>query len=164
MTAALDRRAFMGYFSTIGLSGTLLPGVLWAQAQQQQAARITKEMIAQAEKMAGLEFSEAERDEMVRGLDQNLTSWEQLRSVPISNAVSPALLFDPIPAGATFPTARLRMRVSSPRSVARPANLEEVAFWPVRDLAELVRLKKVSSVELTEMYLARLKKHGPTLQ
>src|SRR5580765_6049669 len=70
---ALDRRAFVGYFSSIGLSGTLLPGVLWAQVAQQQAPKVvTKEMIAQAEKVAGLEFSDAEREEMVRGLDQNL--------------------------------------------------------------------------------------------
>ena len=97
MTSSLDRRAFVGYFSTVGLSGTLLPGVLWAQARQQQAARVTKDMIAQAEKVAGLEFTDAEREEMVRGLDQNLNAWEQLRATAISNAVVPALLFDPVP-------------------------------------------------------------------
>jgi hypothetical protein len=32
--AAMDRREFMGYFSSIGLSGTALPLVLWEQAQQ----------------------------------------------------------------------------------------------------------------------------------
>ncbi|MBI4499710.1 MAG: hypothetical protein HY700_00980, partial [Gemmatimonadetes bacterium] len=50
----LDRRAFVGYFSSLGLSGTLFPGVLWGQAQQ--PPRVTKEMIAQAEKVAGLQF------------------------------------------------------------------------------------------------------------
>src|SRR6185436_19306537 len=106
-------------FSTIGLSGTLLPGVLWAQAAQQQAPRITKEMIAQSEKMAGLEFTDAQRDEMVRGLDQNLTSWEQLHATPLTNAVAPALLFDPVPPGVTLPTERKRMRLSDARRVTR---------------------------------------------
>src|SRR5690606_10229087 len=32
--STLDRRAFLAYFSSVGLGGTLLPGVLWAQAQQ----------------------------------------------------------------------------------------------------------------------------------
>ena len=42
-----DRRAFMAYFASIGLGSTLLPGVLWAQANQaQQGTPITKEMVA----------------------------------------------------------------------------------------------------------------------
>ena len=45
----------------------------------------------------------------------------------------------------------------------RPANLEDVAFWPVRHLAELVRTKQVTSLELTEMYLARLHRYNPLL-
>ncbi|MBI4503003.1 MAG: amidase, partial [Gemmatimonadetes bacterium] len=117
-----------------------------------------------AEKVAGLQFSDAEREEMVRGLDQNLASWEQLRTVEINNAVSPALRFDPVLPGVQLPTERKKMRLSNPPKVQRPANLEELAFWPVRHLAELVRSRKVSAVELTEMYLARLTKHGPSLQ
>src|SRR5678815_2171788 len=136
MNVELKRRAFLGYFSTIGLSGTLFPGVLWSKVAQQQAPRVTREMIAQAEKVAGLEFSDAERDEMIRGLDQNLTSWAQLRAIPVPNAVSPALLFDPVPVGVKPATVRKPMRMSLPRKLERPVNLEEIAFWPVRDLAE----------------------------
>ena len=40
-----DRRAFMGYFSSIGLGATLLPGVLWAQAQEAGAQQVTAEML-----------------------------------------------------------------------------------------------------------------------
>ena len=36
------------------------------------------------------------------------------------------------------------------------ANLEDAAFWPVRQLAELLRTKQVTSMELTNMYLTRL--------
>ena len=162
MTASLDRRNFLGYFSSIGLSGTLLPGVLWAQAQQ--APKVTKEMVAEAEKIAGLEFTDAQREEIVKGLDTNLANLEQLRATPLPNSVSPALLFDPVPAGVQLPTQRRPMRLSVAPKVTRPANLDDVAFWSVRQLGELVRTKQVSSVELTEMYLARLRKHGPTLQ
>ena len=35
--SSYDRRAFMAYFTSIGLGSTLLPGVLWAQANQQVA-------------------------------------------------------------------------------------------------------------------------------
>ncbi len=47
--------------------------------------------------------------------------------------------------------------------VKRPANLEDVAFWPVRHLAELIRTRQVSSVELTRMYLTRLHRYNATL-
>src|SRR4051812_17156883 len=63
-----DRRAFMAYFGALGLSSTLLPGVLWAQANQQQGTPITKEMIAAAEQIAGLEFTDDERTAIANGL------------------------------------------------------------------------------------------------
>lgn len=160
--ARLDRRSFVSFFSAAGLSTTLLPGVLWAQAQEQGV--VTTAMIAQAEKIAGLEFTEEEREEMVRGLDQNARAWEQLREVEIPNSVHPALLFDPVPPGLTLPTERREARLGPAPRVERPANLEDVAFRSVRDLAELVRTRQVSSVELTEMYLDRLERHGPTLE
>ncbi len=31
---AVDRRGFMAYMSALGLGGTLLPGLLWAQLQE----------------------------------------------------------------------------------------------------------------------------------
>src|SRR5437899_12418521 len=58
------------------------------------------------------------------------------------------------------------MPLSRAPSVAAelPKNLEDLAFASVRELAELVRSKKVSSIGLTEMYLQRLKKYDPTLK
>jgi Asp-tRNA(Asn)/Glu-tRNA(Gln) amidotransferase A subunit family amidase len=49
-------------------------------------------------------------------------------------------------------------------SIERPADLEDLAFAPVTKLASLVRARKVTSTELTQMYLARLKKYGPRLE
>jgi Asp-tRNA(Asn)/Glu-tRNA(Gln) amidotransferase A subunit family amidase len=47
---------------------------------------------------------------------------------------------------------------------ARGADVEELAFLPVTELSELVRRKRVTSLELTQMYLARLKKYDPVLK
>ncbi len=160
---AIDRRNFVAYFTSIGLGGTLLPGVLWAQQQQQQGP-VDRAMIAQAEQVAGLEFTDEERDEMARGLNQNLGAWEELRQVALDNAVVPAVQFDPVLPGVTFPTERRAPRWSAPGAVRRPASLEDVAFWSVGRLAELVRTRQVTSVELTTMYLDRLRRHGPRLE
>jgi len=58
------------------------------------------------------------------------------------------------------------MRMSKAPNVAAsaPKNVEDLAFASVRELAELVRTRKVSSVALTEMYLGRLKKYDVTLK
>jgi Asp-tRNA(Asn)/Glu-tRNA(Gln) amidotransferase A subunit family amidase len=47
--------------------------------------------------------------------------------------------------------------------VKRPANLEDVAFWPVTHLAQLIKSKQVTSTELTRMYLDRLHRLNPKL-
>jgi hypothetical protein len=47
--------------------------------------------------------------------------------------------------------------------VTRPANLEDVAFWPVTRLAQLLKTRQVSAVELTRMYLDRLRRYDGLL-
>jgi Asp-tRNA(Asn)/Glu-tRNA(Gln) amidotransferase A subunit family amidase len=163
MSTELDRRAFVAYFSSVGLGSTLLPGVLWGQTQQ-EPGRVTKEMIADAEKIAGLTFTEAQRDRLVNGVNSLSNRIDALRKVELPNSVPPALRFDPVLPGMTIPTTRKPMRRSKAAPVRRPANLEDVAFWPVTDLSELIRTRQVKPSELTEMYIARLHRHGPTLE
>ncbi|HSM59284.1 MAG TPA: amidase [Longimicrobiales bacterium] len=159
---ALDRRGFMAWASGAGLAGTLLPGVLWAKLQE--AGVVTRELLADAEKVAGLEFTDDEREMMLRGLDGNLRAYAALREVDIPNGVAPAEVFDPMLPGWSLPTDARPFRMTRESGVERPTTLEEVAFWPVTRLSELVRTRQVSSVELTEMYLGRLRRHGSTLE
>ena len=61
-------------------------------------------------------------------------------------------------------TAREAARYSkAPATAAAPANLEDLAFLSVMELGALVRSKRISSVALTGMYLARLKRYDPLL-
>ena len=48
-------------------------------------------------------------------------------------------------------------------AVAKPGQGRRPRLPPAHQLAELVRTKKVSSIELTKLYLARLKKYDPAL-
>ena len=99
-----DRRAFLAYFSSLGLGGTLLPGVLWARIQQPAAGpEITKEMVAAAEEVAGLSFSDEERAALARGLQGIRNAAKQIRAVPLDQTVLPALVFEPVPAGVELP-------------------------------------------------------------
>lgn len=157
------RRRFMTHFAGLGLGATLAPGILWARMQDQGAQRITLEMVTDALKLAGIEATDTERQGMVNGANQALARYEAVRQLDIPNDVSPPFHFSAIVPGIEVDKARRPFRLSAAPAVKRPANLEEVAFWPVRHLAELLRTKKVTSLELTEMYLARLHRYNGTL-
>ena len=45
----------------------------------------------------------------------------------------------------------------------RPSTSEEIAFLPAHRLAALIQSRKLSPVELPEIYLERCKKYDPTL-
>lgn len=160
----LARRHFLTYFSGLGLSSTLLPGILWAKMQDEQVQEVTKEMISGAEQLAGLEFTDQEREGMVEGLNQNLERYQELREIPLQSTDWPSLQFNPALPGMSFDTERRPFKMSTPTDRTTPTNLEDVAFWPVTDLAQLIRSRKVLSLDLTRMYLERLKKYDPLLK
>ena len=163
MPTTFDRRSFMGYFAGVGLTSTLFPGVLWAKLAA--GADITVETIASAEEVAGLHFDPAERELMLDGLKQQEQRIEALHKISLPNSVSPAIVFDPVPPGKKIPPPMNRPMVRSSRGVrAVPADIEQLAFLPVTELSELVRRGRVTSLQLTQMYLARLKKYDPVLK
>jgi Asp-tRNA(Asn)/Glu-tRNA(Gln) amidotransferase A subunit family amidase len=159
-----NRRRFLAYFSGIGLSSTLLPGVLWAQLEGQQPRKISPEMLKSAERIAGLEFTDAERELLIADVNQHLAHYEHIRKIHLDNSVVSCLRFSPILPGMKFDTVRRPMQMSQSREVQRPSNLEDVAFWPVTSLAHLIKSRQVRSVELTEMYLTRLKRYDDRLK
>jgi Asp-tRNA(Asn)/Glu-tRNA(Gln) amidotransferase A subunit family amidase len=163
----LDRRDFMKTCSGMGLAGTLFPGVLWAQAQAQAAKRITKEMIENAAAIADVPISEEYKEMMLENLNDHANGYEEIYKLHIPNSVDPALIFDPVLPGMKYETERKPMRISkavSSATAGAPKTLDDLAFASARDLGELIRTKKISSLALTEMYLGRLKKYDPTLK
>lgn len=158
----VSRRRFLAYFSSIGLGSTLLPGIIWSKLQE--VRKLTKEMLADAEKLAGLEFTEEERDLMLKGVNEYLAKYEALRQVDLDNSTPPALQFDPVLPGMSFQTEKKPMKISAVGKLPTPNRLEDVAFWPVTKLSHLLKNRQVSSMELTQMYLARLKRYDPKLK
>lgn len=138
--------------------------VAFSFQEQKGERRITKEMIEAAETIFGLRFNDAKRDSMLENLGNQLRSYEALRAIPLPNSVPPSIQFNPIPKGLKPDRARKGFKPSPSPKVRRPQNLEDVAFWPVGHLAELIRTRQVTSEELTRMYLNRLKKYGPKLE
>ncbi|MHC4684095.1 MAG: amidase family protein, partial [Planctomycetota bacterium] len=160
----LARRSFLAYFSGLGLSATVLPGALWAKMQADEVTKVTKEMLKDAEQIAGLEFTDRERDLVVDGLNKHLQRYEKIREVPLDNSVAPAVQFNPVVPGTTFETKQLPIKASKPGKVKKPSDIEELSFWTITNLAGLIKSRKVSSLELTNLYLGRLKKYDSKLR
>jgi hypothetical protein len=95
----LDRRLFLSSFSSLGLTSTLLPGVLWAKVDAEKAEVITKEMLREACRVAGVSFSEPQVDAMLDGVNKNLAKYIEIRKTPLDNSVAPPVYFNPIVAG-----------------------------------------------------------------
>jgi Asp-tRNA(Asn)/Glu-tRNA(Gln) amidotransferase A subunit family amidase len=162
MVPGLDRRRFMAYFGGLGFGSTLLPGVLWAQLAQ--GAELDPRTIACAEELAGLRFSDEQREMMLADLRDQRTQVEGIRAVRLGNEVPPALSFDPLVPGVRLPEGPTRGRIErSRRRVGRPTGDDEIAFLPVSELAELIRTRRISSVELTRLYLDRIARYDPHL-
>lgn len=172
---SLDRRRFLNVCGSLGFSSTLLPGVLYsiaAEAESKGEQHITAAMINDAAAIAGVAVQPDQVAAMLPGLNTNRKGFEEVRALSMPNSAPPAFVFDPMPPGQipTPPPAgadiRKPLAMSSAPSIAHldvPKNLDALAFSTVRELGELVRRKKVSSVDLTQMYLARMKKYDPTL-
>ncbi len=154
------RRRFIASLAGLGLGSTLLPGVLWAQMEKEKesggSAKITIEMLKTAAAVSGLTLTDDDYEQIVTTVNQNLTRIGALRKIAIPNNVAPPLYFNPLVPGMTVNRERMPFTVSTPPAVTRPANLEDVAFWPIMHLAQLLKTRAVTSTELTEMYLGRL--------
>jgi Asp-tRNA(Asn)/Glu-tRNA(Gln) amidotransferase A subunit family amidase len=172
----LDRRRFLTACSRAGITSALLPGVLYtlaAQAQEtatghQDAPKITDEMIDQASLLAGVgPFSAEQKKMMLDGLNDERSSYDPIRALKLANSVAPAYVFHPLPAASSGsdcgePTVRPVTRVHS-SGAAAPANMEDLAFATIAEISGLLQARKITSLALTEMYLARLKRYDGKL-
>ena len=157
-----------------GPSPTPSPTPLPSPSPTPAPLRVTKDMLRQAEKLIGIELTDAQEAMALQNVSSNLDRYETLRKIEIPLDTEPATLFHPALPNKKFKAGQARWgasvkpvkfklsKVALPQ-LSSPGSLEDLAFATLPQLAELVRTRKVSPVELTKMYLARLKKYGPKL-
>ena len=156
----------------------MLPGALLALAagdvagqedEESPAAKglpkITDAMLEAAAAIAGLSFTAEQRKVMLEGLNSQRDDIAEVRKLALPNSVAPSLVQDPVLPGTVLETVRKAAKMGAAPSVAdvSPSNEEQLAFATVRQLSELLRTKKTTSLELTKLYLARLKRYDPRL-
>jgi hypothetical protein len=176
----LDRRNFLTACSRAGITSALLPGILYTLATQAQEAantdqskppKITPEMIDQASVLAGIgPFTAEQKKMMIDGLVDQNGSMKAIRKLKMANSVAPAFVFHPLPALQPIPGGG----TPCPKPIGfgrddlstipdAPARIEDLAFATIADLGGLLVNRKVTSLALTQMYLARLKRYDSKL-
>lgn len=139
---------------------TLAAIVPWGQeGQPAQAPDIEdlKKVLA----LAGIELTDDELKTIAAAVRQQKGQYEGLRGLPITYLDEPPLVFHPLPGRPqTAKANQLRLKSSNPK---KPATEEDLAFMSARDLGILIRTKQITSQEITEIYLNRLKKYGDQL-
>ena len=115
------------------------------------------------ENLTGLYFTESERDSALEGLSLLREKYDTLRTIQISNQIPIPLYFDPRIPGQDIPKGREKYLFQE-FPTKRPANIEDCAYYTIGQLAYLIRTRQVTSLELTEMYIARLKRFGSELE
>lgn len=159
---ALSRRGVMGVLAGLGIGSGGMHRALAAAVQEK--GRITPEMIQQAEWIAGLELTEEERDETARAIRSSLSQFESLRNVEVGYEIPPAISFSTsLRRQSSGPVQRNQARPLESAAPKRPSDEETLAFLPVTELGALLRTGQVTSLELTQLYLARLKQYNPLL-
>ncbi len=111
-----------------------------------------------------LSFTDAERDSLEGGLKDHQEAFQKMHKVSLDNSVPMSLDFNPLPQGFEIDQLQKKINWNLPSTAELPANREELALYPVYQLAALIKNKKITSTELTQLYLARIKKYKDTLQ
>jgi Asp-tRNA(Asn)/Glu-tRNA(Gln) amidotransferase A subunit family amidase len=137
--------------------------IVFVACKDESEIKISTNDIASAEKIIGLSFTANERDSLKKDLDEFLQAYAKIREVSLSNDTPPSLQFNPVPVGYAYPEKRGDFAISLPKKIDLPEDMDELAFYSVRDLAHLIYTRKITSLELTEYFIDRLEKYDSQL-
>ncbi|MBN2416737.1 amidase [bacterium] len=129
-----------------------------------QHSRISTASIGSAQHIPGLHLTAAERKRMVNDLREKAGHYDEVRALNLQNSDAPAIDFNCVPPGFTIRERTARFIPGTRKNVMLPQDIEAVAFFTLPELAELIRTGRMTSLELTELYLERLKTYGPKLK
>ncbi len=124
---------------------------------------ITRETLAEADKLTGVPYTDSERDMMVKSIENRLLWTQQIRDLELTNDyAAPATVFDPRLPETKLPEPLWNRTVKAAEPL--PSNEEDIAFASIGSLSEWIRTGKLKSRTLTEIYLKRLKEHSGRLE
>ncbi len=153
MDQPASRRSFL---LGLGAAGTAVPVVAGARPDGEG------DDLAALARLAGLQFSDAERKQAEGRLRRQRGDYAALRAQEVPWDLAPCVHFEPLLPGTPAPPAGPGARWE-PIAAAAPAGDTDLAFASVDELAALLRQGAVTSRRLTELAIARLQRFDPQL-
>ena len=129
-----------------------------------QERPIAKTDLLSSAKLMDLQFTDAEIDSLFNDVLDNLANYKAMHGLSLNNSTPLSLWHTAILPGMQLNKVQKPIIWDAPTSVTVPANKNELAFYSIEQLAFLIKNKKISSVELTQFFIDRIKKYGDTLQ
>ena len=164
----IDRRRFVQCLAVTGIGTTTLHRAIAQRVQDEQGTdkpiEVTEEMIKSAEWIAGSELSDEQRAALARAANASAKSMDEMRQLTINASTLPAVHFFPLADSTQQKSVDRNVHMTESAPPQLPETGEELAFLPVTELAALIQTRQVSSMELTQLYLKRLKKYDPVLR
>ncbi len=125
---------------------------------------ISKKDIHTAARVIDLRFTDKEVDTMYGGIKENLAVLKMMHKQSLNNDVPPTLWQSPVLPGMVFEKQQQKINWNIPRNTALPANLSDLAWYSIPQLASLIQSKKISSTALTKVFIDRIKRLGDSLE
>lgn len=144
------------------LSTTALAAVpAKVRAALQKEEPVTLDDLKAAAKVAGVRFTDDELRAVVESVRSSRHNADLLRGEGLPNDLEAATRFVPLGGGSA--PGKVSAKPDGVRLSRKGMSEEDLAFASAAELGHLVRTKQIRSRELTEIYLARLKRSTPKL-
>ncbi|MBS1714380.1 MAG: amidase [Armatimonadetes bacterium] len=153
---SLTRKEFLGTVALLALT----PRQAGAQTPS-RGPDLNEADLAAAEKVAGITLDDAHRKLAVPGVKQSVANFPGIRALDMPNDVEPHTVFTPV-GRQPKPGKKSSLKTAPVRVSSVPVG-EDLAFLSVTEIGALLRSKRVTSTDLTELYLQRLQTYGPKL-
>jgi Asp-tRNA(Asn)/Glu-tRNA(Gln) amidotransferase A subunit family amidase len=155
----LSRKRFLS--SSVGVLATaLVPSLSETQANPDAKEGLSLADAEGAAKTAGVNLTPEQLKPLLKDIQSTTDSFTALRELADDPFLVPATTFKVL----TEPRGKA-VKVALPKlNLKRPEKEEDLAFLSAAELSHLIRTRQITSVELTEIYLKRLKTYGPKLR
>ncbi|HEX8522083.1 MAG TPA: amidase, partial [Tepidisphaeraceae bacterium] len=167
-----SRRSVLKSIAAAGIAASIADRAATARAQAAtkpatnpattQADDVTVEDLASTDKVLGHPYSREEQEMALGSVKGKRGLYVSLRKRELDEA-EPAVQFNPRVAGTKVPRGESKFVMREGELRSYDGKVESLAFASAADLSRLVHAKKVTSLELTKMYLQRLKTIGNKL-
>jgi Asp-tRNA(Asn)/Glu-tRNA(Gln) amidotransferase A subunit family amidase len=124
---------------------------------------VTVRTLGEAQQLAGLEFTLAQRQQALGAFEGFLAGYQSIRASSLANGEAPATRFDPRLPSVTYDAGDGTFVRGPARAPRLPADDEDIAYAPVAWLSHWIERGQLSSERLTSIYLRRLKRYDRNL-